>query len=123
VKASRKRTGDDGEEHACAELERRGYHIVERQWRCPRGEIDIVAQDGDVWAFVEVKTRHGHAAGLPEEALSRRKWLRIAEIAEFYLAEHELGMVDWRIDLVAIELGYGTDLPRINLLQGTEEPR
>ena len=122
MKQSRRTTGIQGEDQACLELVRRGYKIIERRWHCAHGEIDIVAQDGPCWAFVEVKTRHGQRAGLPEEALDRRKWTRIAELAEIYLSEHELTEVDWRIDLVAIELTPEHQIKRVNVVQGTISP-
>ena len=100
----RRQTGLLGEELACAALSRRGYQIIERGWRCPFGEVDVVARDGACWVFVEVKTRRGRGAGAPEEALTPRKAQRLMELAQTYLAERALGEVDWRIDLVAIEL-------------------
>ncbi|MHB9034597.1 MAG: YraN family protein [Anaerolineae bacterium] len=122
MKLGRRATGIQGEDQACSELVRRGYTIVERGWRCARGEIDIVARVGECWAFVEVKTRHGQRAGMPEEALNKRKWMRIAELAETYLGEHELSEVNWRIDLVAIELTPDNLVKRLNLVQGTTSP-
>jgi len=100
----RRETGLLGEQLACDSLAQRGYQIVERGWRCSLGEVDVVARDGPCWVFVEVKTRRGRGAGLAEEALTRRKIQRLAELAQTYLAERALGEVDWRIDLVAIEL-------------------
>ena len=100
----RRRTGVLGEELACEALSRRGYRIIERGWRCPLGEVDVVARDGECWVFVEVKTRRGRGAGAPEEALTPRKAQRLMALAQTYLAERALGQVDWRIDLVAIEL-------------------
>ncbi len=102
--SERRRTGALGEDLACEALSRRGYRIIERGWRCPLGEVDVVAQDGACWVFVEVKTRRGRGTGAPEEALTPRKARRLTELAQTYLAERALGQVDWRIDLVAIEL-------------------
>lgn len=119
---SRKVTGEQGEDLACALLQERGYQIIERHWRCARGEIDIVALDGDCWAFVEVKTRHGARAGLPEEALTRTKWERISELAQTFMGDHSLVNVDWRIDLVAVELHSNNRIKRVNIVQGTISP-
>jgi putative endonuclease len=96
--------GKLGEDLACAALARRGYEVVARNWRCPAGEIDIVARDGDCWAFVEVKTRRGRSAGLPEDAFTPRKSAHLTAAAEAYLAAHELVDVSWRLDLVAVDL-------------------
>jgi len=114
--SDRQGVGRLGEDLACASLTRRGYEIVERNWRCPRGEIDIVARDGECWVFVEVKTRRGHSAGLPEEGLTRRKAERLTELAQVYLHEHALGPVDWRIDLVGIQLDRQGRVERLNVV-------
>jgi len=116
--SDRRKTGILGEQLACEALIRRGYEIVARSWRCPRGEVDIVARDGDCWVFVEVKTRHGQGAGLAEEGLTEDKAARVAELAAIYLSEHSLDEVDWRIDLVAIELNAQGRVRRLNLLPG-----
>jgi len=100
----RRAIGTLGEDLACRYLADHGYSIVERNWRCRAGEIDIVAQDGLCWVFVEVKTRRGRAVENPEEAVSRRKAARLTDLAATWLCDHDLTDVDWRIDLVAIEL-------------------
>jgi putative endonuclease len=89
---------------AVDELMRRGYDIVERNWHCPVGEVDIVARRGAVWAFFEVRTRRGSAYGTPEESLTVTKRQRMIDVALTYLAEHELVDVDWRLGMVAIEM-------------------
>ncbi|MBM3187254.1 MAG: YraN family protein [Chloroflexi bacterium] len=115
-RANTKRTGQVGEDLACAALTRRGYEIVARNWRCPQGELDIVARDGACWVFVEVKARRGRGAGLPEEGLTADKLARLSELAEIYLAERAVGETDWRIDLVAIELGRDDRVRRLTVL-------
>jgi putative endonuclease len=103
VSNSRKRLGEWGESLAAEQLAANGYEIVERNWRCKRGEIDLVAWAGLQLVFVEVKTRRGRAMGNPEEAVTQRKAQRLIELATIYVAE--LGVeIDWRIDLVAVEL-------------------
>ena len=110
--ASRKKLGAWGEKVAATKLEADGYRIVARNWRCQQGEIDLVAQAGDgLLAFVEVKTRKGRAMGLPEEALTPHKGRKLIQLAQIYLGEHDLD-VDWRIDLVAVELDSGGKLLR-----------
>jgi putative endonuclease len=118
VTPDRQAIGRLGEEIACQALIARGYVIQERNWRCRRGEVDIVARDGEIWAFVEVKARRGHATQLPEEAVTETKLARLVELAQTYLAEKELRDVDWRIDLVAIEFGRPGEAPRVNLITG-----
>lgn len=116
-----KHTGDVGEELACQALSRRGYNIVERNWRWSgdglRGEIDIVARDGACWAFVEVKTRRGRGVEPAEEALTRRQARHLTRLAQQYLAAHDLYGVDWRLDLAAVELDAGGRVRRFHLAQ------
>lgn len=100
---SRKKLGDWGEALAAEHLRGKGYEIVERNWRCQQGEIDIVAWAGLQLVFVEVKTRSSTRMGDPEEALTQQKARRLKELATIYVAE--MGRdADWRIDLVAVEL-------------------
>ncbi|MFO7917960.1 MAG: YraN family protein [Anaerolineae bacterium] len=107
-----------GETLAVQALVRRGYEIVERNWHCRRGEVDIVCRDGPCWVFVEVKTRHGHASGLPEDGLTENKIARLNELARTYLAHHRIEKVNWRLDLVAIELDMHNRVGRFNLISG-----
>src|SRR4030065_448823 len=73
-----------GEDAAATFLTKEGYKIVERNFRCPLGEIDIVAVDKGVLVFVEVKTRSSNKFGLPEEAVNRRKQHQMAKTTQFY---------------------------------------
>jgi putative endonuclease len=100
----RRRLGQWGESVAATHLEAQGYRVVERNWRCSLGEIDIVAQDGEVLVFVEVKTRQSINFGLPEESITPRKAQRLIDLGVQYCADHALDDVEWRIDLVAIEI-------------------
>ncbi len=102
--APRRRLGNWGEGVAAIQLEAEGYAIVARNWRCAVGEIDIVARDGETLVFVEVKTRRGRAYGAPEEALTPRKAQKLLQLGAQYVYEQALGDINWRIDLVAIEL-------------------
>ncbi|MBN1400558.1 MAG: YraN family protein [Anaerolineae bacterium] len=123
-RVGRKRIGNLGEMIARRALEQRGFAIVEWNWRCAlrtpagslRGEIDIVARDGLCWVFVEVKTRRSRVAGLPEEALTDRKVSRLVQLAEVYLAQHDLRNVTWRIDLVAVELDRHDAVMRLEII-------
>ena len=73
--------GRHGEELAARHLEAAGLQILVRNWRCREGELDIVARDGDVLVFVEVKTRSSLAFGAPAEAVDRTKSARIRHLA------------------------------------------
>lgn len=109
---ARQKLGRWGEGVAATHLEAAGLTIVERNWRCARGEIDLVAREDDTLVFVEVKTRRGRSLGLPEEALTPAKAQRLVMLAEMYLADHELPDISWRIDLVAVELDLAGTLLR-----------
>jgi len=93
-----------GETVAAHHLEAKGYQILDRNWRCRQGEIDLVAQVGETLVFVEVKTRRGLDLGTPEEGLTRRKSQKLLQLGQMYVAERGLNDVAWRIDLVAVEL-------------------
>ena len=113
-----KQLGDIGERLAVDHLEAAGLEILARNWRCRRGEVDVVAHDDAGYAFVEVKTRRGDAFGAPEEAITPDKADRLRATAQEWLVEH-VGdaAVDWRIDLVAVELTPQGRLLRIEHLE------
>lgn len=107
--------GKHGEDLAAAALSVHSYRVVERNWRCQGGEIDLVAQEEETCVFVEVKLRQGQAFGTPEEAVTPAKQDRLLRAAEAYLAEHDLTDVGWRIDVVAIELASSGRVERLAL--------
>ena len=100
--ADRKRLGERGEDAAVAFLERSGLTVVERNWRCPAGEIDIVALDGETLVLCEVKTRRTAAKGTPEEAVTPAKQRRYAKLAEAYVQASSLENVAVRFDVVTL---------------------
>ncbi len=91
-----------GEEIALEYFRRKGYRIVERGFRLFRGEIDIIARDGETLVFIEVKTRATTEFGLPEEAVTLAKQGQIRKIARGYLVARDLGEPDCRFDVLAI---------------------
>jgi putative endonuclease len=96
--------GRKGEDLAAEHLRRAGYRIIERNVRTRYGEIDLVAKDGDCMVFVEVRTvASGFMA--PEESVTRHKQRQVASLAMRYLQTHEASDVEWRADVVAIEIG------------------
>jgi len=116
MKGARKRLGQRGEDLAAAQLEERGYIVRERNWRCPAGEMDIVAEDGGCLVFVEVRTRRGRKYGTPEESVTLAKQAKLVEVAQTYLQEHGWDG-DWRIDVVAVEMTSGGKLLRVELIK------
>jgi putative endonuclease len=111
--------GQRGEELAANELARRGFEIVDRNWHCQIGEVDIVARRDDVWAFFEVRARRGRAFGTPEESVTQSKQQRMIDVARTYLSEHGLNVheVDWRIGLVAVEMDKAGYLLRVDVYE------
>ncbi|MGH2516104.1 MAG: YraN family protein [Ktedonobacterales bacterium] len=104
ARSASKTLGANGERFAATWLEARGYEIVERNWRCPYGELDVIARAGAEWVFFEVKTRRGRRMGAPEEAVTHAKRVRLIHAAQAYLAERACEDAPYRIDVLAIEL-------------------
>ena len=99
-----KRTGKKGEDLAAAYLAETGYRIIERNYRCFFGEIDIVAWEGETLVFAEVKSRRTEAYGAPQLAVGREKQDKISRIALHYLSERQLRSHPARFDVVAVKL-------------------
>ena len=104
--------GRHGEELAARHLEAAGLQILARNWRCRAGELDIVARDGPVLAFIEVKTRSSLAFGLPAEAVTPTKAARIRQLALQWIdAQREQGStLSWsamRFDVVSVVRAQG----------------
>jgi putative endonuclease len=94
--------GRFGEDVAVAHLADDGYEIVDRNWRCRDGEIDVVARDGRVLVFCEVKTRSSDRFGTPAAAVVPRKAARIRRVAAAWLREHRQAAESLRFDVVAV---------------------
>jgi putative endonuclease len=103
--------GSEGEELACRHLEAAGFRILARNWRCRAGELDIVAQEGPVTVFVEVKDRGDASHGQGFEAVTIHKRRRLILAARLYAANHGLGERRLRFDVVSIDRSTGA--PRV----------
>lgn len=108
--------GRRGEALAVRHLYRQGYDILERNFRCRAGEIDLVAYDGSVLAFIEVKTRSSAAFGTPAEALDREQEGRIRRAAATYRSSRRLEHRSFRFDIVAIDAS-GVGSPAVKLIR------
>jgi putative endonuclease len=106
-----------GEELALHHLEGLGYVVLERNYRCPQGEVDIIARDQHRLAFVEVRARQGIAFGTPKESITSKKQARLATVARHYLQERDFGDVDWGIDVVAVQFSSAGVLQSIELIR------
>ena len=109
--------GGHGEDIAAAHLEATGMVVLERNWRCPQGEIDIVARDGPDLVICEVKTRRSAAFGPPASAVTARKFARLRRLAAAWLRAHPGGFRAVRIDVVAVVLAPGSP-PAVEHLRG-----
>ena len=98
----RNEMGVRGEDAAAAYMERIGMSIEARNWRCPVGEIDIVAWDGDELVLCEVKTRRTPAKGTPEDAVTPAKQRRYAKLAAAYAQSAGIEPVAVRFDVITL---------------------
>jgi putative endonuclease len=113
----RQETGIRGEQVALSFLLGLGYVLVERNWRCRSGEIDLIMMDGDTMVIVEVKARRGTSYGLPQEAVGSKKRAKIRRLTQYYLLVANRQEQDLRFDVVAITFA-GDQEPLIEHLQG-----
>ncbi len=98
--------GAHGEALAARHLVQRGMVVLDRNWRCPDGEIDLVLRDGPVLVVCEVKTRSSTDYGTPLEAVTSAKAARLRRLAAQWVAAHDLRVSDVRLDLVGIVCPY-----------------
>jgi putative endonuclease len=112
------RTGMRGEEDAFFELRKLGYVMVARNMRSPRshGEIDLIAWDGDVLCFIEVKTRTSHDVKAAEAAVDRHKRREIAEVIREYLRAVPR-LCQWRFDIVSVYYDGSNSRPQFELFR------
>lgn len=100
----RRLLGQSGEAIASKHVKKNGYKIVEKNFRCRFGEIDIIARDGSCLVFIEVKTRTSDRFGPPAASVDSRKQRQICRVTNFYLTKHNIEDCDIRFDVVAITL-------------------
>jgi len=98
----KKELGKKGEEVALPFLKKNGYRIVERNYVCKMGEVDIIAKEKDTLAFIEVKTRTSNAFGPPQLAVTPSKQMQLSKAAWSFLKEKRIENVRARFDVVAI---------------------
>lgn len=114
---NRRDTGILGEKLAKNFLKKQGYHIWETNYRCPEGEIDIVAKHKDFLVFIEVRTKKILEFGSPEESITPAKMGKLVTVASRYRQTHDNLPPLWRIDVVAVELNQEGKLSRIKLIE------
>lgn len=113
--------GAFGEDMACSYLEKQGYRILERNFSCKAGELDIIAFDGETLTFVEVKCRTGTGYGNPSEAVSYYKQSRIVKTALFYMNKHKIFDYMSRFDVIEVLTEGTKESTKINLIKNAFE--
>lgn len=114
---TRTAVGQYGEDLAARYLSSNGFSVLERNWRCELGEIDIVAREGDTLVICEVKTRRGLNYGTPLEAITYKKLTTLRKLAGRWLQTHQVRAAAIRIDVVAIVFDSNTP-PTVDHLRG-----
>lgn len=104
----RSRIGRSAEILAAAELGKRGYEIIASNYSCRRGEIDLIAKEGDSLVFVEVRCKRTSKYGTPAESITQSKMNKLYATAQQYLLDQNLGDVACRFDVVEVVLVNGS---------------
>jgi putative endonuclease len=117
-RAERRRSlGAFGEAYAARQLSESGMVVLDRNWRCEDGEVDLVLRDGPVLVVCEVKTRSSTAYGSPLEGVTARKAARLRRLAARWLAEHQVRPDEVRIDMVGVLAAPGRE-PLVEHVRG-----
>lgn len=116
-----KQLGAFGEDMACSYLEAHGYRILERNFSCKAGEVDIIAMERDTLAFVEVKSRSTVNYGNPSEAVSYYKQNRIVKTALFFMTKNKLFDYMSRFDVIEVYTDGTKEATKINLIRNAFE--
>ncbi|AWI03982.1 YraN family protein [Clostridium drakei] len=116
-----KEIGFLGEDIANNYLRQIGYTILDRNFRCKIGEIDIIGRDGNYICFIEVKTRYGSLYGNPCEAVTYSKQHKIYKTAEIYIMKKKLFKFNFRFDVIEIILNNSNNIPSIRLIKDAFE--
>ena len=98
----KQKLGKEGEEYASQYLQEHGYKIIERNFACRQGEIDIIAKEKEEYIFIEVKTRTNTHYGKPSEAVDENKQNHIWNVAKYYLYLHQLENIFVRSDVIEV---------------------
>jgi len=107
VSRSRKNLGKFGERVAAQYLSNKGYRILENNYTCPLGELDLIAEKGNRLIFIEVRTRRGSSFGRAEETIGREKQKRVRRLAQYYLAAAGCEERAVQFDIVAVQVHIG----------------
>ena len=108
-----------GEQIALKRIKKLGYKAVHQNYRCPLGEIDLIAKDKNTLVFIEIKTRRGMSVGYVKEAVNAKKRQQISKVALAYMKSNECCEAKARFDVVAVSLGGGK--PQIEVIKDAFE--
>jgi putative endonuclease len=111
--------GKFGETLALKKIKRLGYKRIVRNYRCPLGEVDLIAWDGDTLVFIEIKTRMGRSTDYAKEAVNARKKRQISKVALAYMKSNDYSDAKARFDVVAVCVGRGE--PEIEVIKNAFE--
>lgn len=114
---TRRETGARGEKLAREFLCKKGYRVLDTNYRCPGGELDIVATSRGSLVFIEVRSKTTSGYGSPEESITKAKQAKLRNLAAHYIQEHDGLPEEWRIDVVAVELDRSGKASRIELIE------
>jgi len=115
VTRERLELGAFGEKLAYAKIKQLGYRSILRNYRCPLGEVDLIAKDGDTLVFIEIKTRKGRSVGYAKEAVNEKKRRQLSKVALAYMKSEGCCDLRARFDVVAVSLGHGE--PEIEVIK------
>jgi putative endonuclease len=121
MEGGRREVGKRGEDAATKFIKKRGYKVVERNFTCPVGEMDIIALDKKTLCFIEVKTLSGRSYGPPEIAVNIHKQRKLSQVALAYLNQKHLHDINARFDVIAVTLS--PEGERIELIKDAFELR
>ena len=105
----RRRFGDRGEDLAADFFIQNGFRLIERNWKCRLGEIDLIVEKQGRLHFVEVKIRHSLSFGYPEESITGKKLRHLARAIELYLEQHPISFSAYQVDALAIVAEHGKE--------------
>lgn len=101
--------GKRGEDLALNKIVHLGYQCIARNYRCPLGEIDLIARDGDTLVFLEIKTRRNRSLDYAKEAVDERKRRRLSRVALAYMQANDCCDEKSRFDVIAVNIGQGKE--------------
>ncbi len=114
--------GQRGENLAAEALEHHGYALVDRNWRCGRGEVDLIHRKGDHVYFVEVRTRRSAGYLTPEHSLTPKKIARMELVARVYIGSHpSAAPLTWHVSFVAVAMDGSGRLQRITFYPSLQD--